>query len=190
MEQVLMSAKGINGQLELLETKIRIKRKGGMAFAMHGWKGDKEILLSHITAIQFKKASWVASGYIQFSFRGGQEAKGGLYQAGQDENTVMFWPNQAEPFHRIKEAIEVRMDSMDKRTSGRGGRYCVECGRSIPFDANRCPYCGHKYETNTPPQSSPPPANLQQPQCSYCKHPLRYITQYQRWYCDSCRQYR
>ena len=24
-------------------------------------------------------------------------------------------------------------------------RMCVECGREIPWDANLCPYCGHKY---------------------------------------------
>lgn len=29
-------------------------------------------------------------------------------------------------------------------------RYCVNCGRSIPFDANVCPYCGHDYPENAP----------------------------------------
>ncbi|MFX1236362.1 MAG: hypothetical protein ACFFAS_10950 [Promethearchaeota archaeon] len=24
-------------------------------------------------------------------------------------------------------------------------RNCVSCGRRIPWDANLCPYCGHKY---------------------------------------------
>lgn len=24
-------------------------------------------------------------------------------------------------------------------------RYCPECGRAIPFDANVCPYCGKKF---------------------------------------------
>ena len=24
-------------------------------------------------------------------------------------------------------------------------RNCVKCGRSIPWDANLCPYCGHNY---------------------------------------------
>lgn len=26
-----------------------------------------------------------------------------------------------------------------------GTRYCVACGRPIPFEANVCPYCGHDY---------------------------------------------
>ena len=24
-------------------------------------------------------------------------------------------------------------------------RYCPDCGRAIPFDANLCPYCGKKF---------------------------------------------
>lgn len=27
-------------------------------------------------------------------------------------------------------------------------RFCVSCGRSIPFDAVICPYCRHDYEKN------------------------------------------
>jgi len=25
-------------------------------------------------------------------------------------------------------------------------RYCPKCGRTIPFDANICPYCGNKFD--------------------------------------------
>jgi len=27
------------------------------------------------------------------------------------------------------------------------GRWCTNCGRTIPFDANICPYCGKKFES-------------------------------------------
>lgn len=27
-------------------------------------------------------------------------------------------------------------------------RYCPKCGRTIPFDANICPYCGKKFGDN------------------------------------------
>ena len=30
-------------------------------------------------------------------------------------------------------------------SGGSGDRNCVSCGRSITFDANVCPYCGHDY---------------------------------------------
>jgi len=113
MEKVLMKAKGIDGQLELLETKIRIKRKGIVAFLSHGLKGDKEILIKHISSIQFKKAG-VFNGYIQFSFVGGLEAKGGIIQAAGDENTIMFTEKQQPSFEKIKEAIEEKINSMEK----------------------------------------------------------------------------
>src|SRR3546814_7396613 len=53
----------------------------------HGFKGDKRIPLSSITAIQFREpGSWIA-GYIQFSIRGGIEWTG---QINQDENALQF----------------------------------------------------------------------------------------------------
>jgi hypothetical protein len=32
-------------------------------------------------------------------------------------------------------------------TSPPKGRYCTNCGREIPFDANVCPYCGKNFRT-------------------------------------------
>jgi hypothetical protein len=114
MEQVLMEAKGVNGQLELLEDKIRIKRKGVSAFILHGLRGDKEILIKRISSIQFKKVGMLTNGYIQFSFLGGKEAKGGIFEATQDENTIMFTRNQQDSFEKIKEAIEKKIVSIEK----------------------------------------------------------------------------
>lgn len=37
------------------ENKIIIKRKGVLSFLNHGSKGDKEIFIKNITAIQLKK---------------------------------------------------------------------------------------------------------------------------------------
>jgi len=104
-------AQGFNGALILDGNKIRIERKGAMSFLGHGFKGDKEILIKHISAIQLKKASFLLNqGYIQFSFIGGQESKAGLLKAGSDENTVVFKPKQQPDFEKIKEMIEEKLD--------------------------------------------------------------------------------
>ncbi len=116
-EKVLMEAKGVNGQLQLLENKIRILRKGLMAFTSHGLKGEKEILIKSISSIQLKKASFLINGYIQFSFIGGQETKGGILDATKDENTIMFNSKQQPDFIKIKEAIEEKMLSLEKGES-------------------------------------------------------------------------
>jgi|GEM_PF-667100 hypothetical protein len=109
VDQLLMDAHGVNGQLELFPTKIRIRRKGGLAFLTQGVKGDKDILIRQISSIQFRKSGHGLNGYLQFSFLGGQETKGGIRDATRDENTIMFSPRQQPAFETIKAAIEERM---------------------------------------------------------------------------------
>jgi hypothetical protein len=106
----VLIAKGVNGQLALVENRVRISRKGFLGFMTQGHKGDKEILIASINAIQFKRAGAITSGYIQFSFPGGSENKGGLFDATKDENTVMFKSSQQRAFEIIKQAIENRIE--------------------------------------------------------------------------------
>jgi len=112
MSDIIMEAKGHNGQIELTESVVRIKRKGMLAFLTEGLKGDKEILISQISSIQFKKANNFVNGYIQFAFVGWHEAKGGIFQGTQDENTVMFRVSQQPAFDAFR-------DELTKRISGK-----------------------------------------------------------------------
>jgi len=121
MSDMIMEVKGLNGQLEMTESVIRIKRKGAMALLTQGLKGNKEILISQISSIQFKKASSFFRGFIQFAFVGGQEAKGGIFQATQDENTVMFRVSQQPAFEAFRDELQKRITGMKpggKQTSG------------------------------------------------------------------------
>ena len=119
MEKILKEAKGVNGQLELLENKIRIKRKGALSLMNYGLRGDKEILIKQISSIQFKNAGALTSGYIQFAFLGGKEAKGGLLQAAKDENTIMFSKAQQSDFEEIKSMIEKRIAEPEGKGTSR-----------------------------------------------------------------------
>lgn len=40
----------------------------------------------------------------------------------------------------------VRPEIGEKKEEQGGERYCPDCGRSIPFDAKVCPYCGTTFE--------------------------------------------
>jgi len=113
-EKILMEAKGVNGQIQLLEYKIRIMRKGGMAFLTQGLRGNKEIQIKQISSIQFKQVSTFTNGFIQFAFLGGQEHKSGTLSATSDENTIFFNKGQQPAFEKIKEAIEEKMRSNEK----------------------------------------------------------------------------
>jgi len=107
--QVILEAKGLQGTLQLLDDRIRIKRQGLLSFISHGFKGDKEIYISQISSIQFKPAGKFTSGFIQFAFLGGGEAKGGLLQAAGDENTVVFEKKVQSSFEQIKAEIDKRI---------------------------------------------------------------------------------
>lgn len=104
-----MRAAGVNGQLTLNDSTLTISREGFLAFLTQGLKGDKSIAIEHITSIQFKPAGALVRGYIQFAFMGGQEAKGGAFQAANDENSVVFTDEQETDFRRLKLELERRI---------------------------------------------------------------------------------
>jgi hypothetical protein len=116
----IKTVKGTNGQLSLFEDKIRIARKGFFGLTLHGLKGDKEIYLTQIASIQFKKAGMVA-GYIQFAFVGGQEAKGGLWQGISDENTITFnTKKKSKEFEDMKALIEQQIAKVKGGAASQG----------------------------------------------------------------------
>lgn len=107
-ERVLMGAKGENGRLELLEDKVRIRRKG---LGSWGLGGDKNIPVEQISSVQFRNAGLAHGGYIRFVL-GGQDAPremGGL-KAARDVDAVVFNTFQKKPFEAIRQAIQRRID--------------------------------------------------------------------------------
>ena len=58
-------------------------------------KGEKRIPLASITAVQWKPAGPIMSGFIQFTIPGGNEVRSRYgsqtRDAGKDENTVIFY---------------------------------------------------------------------------------------------------
>lgn len=98
MQESLFTVKGINGEVDLFEDRIRIRRKKS--------KGDKDILLTHISAIQYKRAGTFVPGYIRFAFSGSQEWRGDKFAIANDENSVKFLIGQAPAFDDLKARIE------------------------------------------------------------------------------------
>jgi hypothetical protein len=109
VENRVFKADGANGQLEMTKTSIIIKRNGLISFLSQGLKGDKEILISQISSIEFKPANGILNGYIQLSFIGGQESKGSFFDVSNDENTVMFESSQQPAFEAFKRELQERM---------------------------------------------------------------------------------
>lgn len=68
-------------------------------------------------------------------------------------------------------------------------RICQRCGNPDSLGSKFCTSCGEPFEqlqTGASIPSPPPPAT---PTCPYCNSQIRYIQQYQRWYCDNEKRY-
>jgi hypothetical protein len=107
MESIKIS--GVAEDLELFEDRLVITPRGLLGFMNKGMKGSKEIPFHAITAIQFKEAGMLFSGYIQFTIPGGKESKGGILSAAQDENTFMFAKNVNDQMKKAKVFIYERI---------------------------------------------------------------------------------
>ncbi len=81
---------GVGELLEVYADKVCITPRGVFGFLSKGLKGTKTIPFTSITAIQFREAGRILSGFIQFTIPGGNESRGGLFDATEDENTFMF----------------------------------------------------------------------------------------------------
>lgn len=118
---MLMELKGVNGQLELYEDKVIIKRKGALAKLTHGFtKGEKSIYIRQITGIDFKPGGNLVNGYIQFTVPGGNEKVRGAFEAAQDENSIMFRKKDNDVARQIKEKIEEIQQRGSNNTSVSG----------------------------------------------------------------------
>lgn len=101
---MLYEFRGYDGQIELYENKIIIRRAGAARLTRGFSLGDKEIYLKSISGIQVKKPG-LQAGYIQFIFSGSKEAKGtGIMKIATDENTVMFQGGT----QKYQEALELK----------------------------------------------------------------------------------
>lgn len=104
---------GKDGMIDLYDNKISIIRSRNIELlSLHGIKGDKDILLDSITAIQLmindvtkKSKDKRFNGYIQFTIKGGNEGRRGLVEAIQDENTLTFTNETADDFRELKNLI-------------------------------------------------------------------------------------
>jgi hypothetical protein len=110
----MMIVKGHNGTVLFDGLMVTISRRGAIARMSIG-KGDKQIALPSITAVQWMPAG-LTFGYIQFTIGGGNEVRSRFghqsADAAHDENTVMFWQRQEPYFEELRDAVEHARQSL------------------------------------------------------------------------------
>ena len=141
MEDALMEATGINGKVLLFKDVVRIKRIGVGNFLSGASKIEKDILISQIASIQFKKAGLFNNGYIEFILmhnheRNDKDSNYEIYDC-----IVTFRPGQQRAFEAFRETLEAKLtgglnrapsvattdlDELDKLASLRDRRVITE----------------------------------------------------------------
>jgi hypothetical protein len=116
-EGLIKTANGINGQVELYENKIKIRRRGAGATFFQTWKGDKDILINQISSVQLKKSK-ATLGYIQFAFLGGSDPNTNLILSFFEENSISFDKSKEKDFIEIKQMIEETMMKLQGINTG------------------------------------------------------------------------
>lgn len=106
---------GYTGQVVFDGKTVTISRKSAIAKINFGFAGEKRIPVSNIISVQYKEASAMLNGYIQFATAAG-ESVGSLAAATQDENSVVFTKSQSSAFARLREQVESVMSS--RNTAG------------------------------------------------------------------------
>ena len=110
----LLEATSGNSFLALEKNTIVIRSTGFLnAMAKGGIQGEKRIPIRSVLSVQFKKATDATAGYIQFETAGGSQkaARGGVFEAAGDENSVLFSVNDMPQFVTFRDKVNELLES-------------------------------------------------------------------------------
>jgi hypothetical protein len=107
-----LEVKGHTGTVRFDGEAITIVRKGFLARASVG-KGEKQVPLANVTAVQFKPAGPLVNGFIQFTMPGGNEGQSAFGRqttdAARDENSVVFTYKQRKQFEHLRDVVQAAL---------------------------------------------------------------------------------
>jgi hypothetical protein len=109
MGKSVMKAKGLNGEVELMDDRVVITRPGVINMFFYGLHSMREIPLMAISEVSFRPAKF-GTGRIEFvrSGRSMQEKK-------QVDTVVKFAPKQSMQFEKLKEKTFELMNQLARQ---------------------------------------------------------------------------
>lgn len=110
---------GVNDILIVYDDRVVIQHKGMLNLIAMGNKGDKTIYFSDITSIQFAKPAFISPAYIQFSIPGGNESRGGSWDALSDENTITL-KSDKDILAKAEEIVAYLNEALRKTKNSKG----------------------------------------------------------------------
>jgi len=103
-----LRAKGINGQIAFDGAIVTITREGFMGRTTHG-RSAKSLAAKSIGSVQYKRATSLVNGWVQFSVSGEsaiRERLGSKHQdLSKDENAILFRKSALADFDAVVAAI-------------------------------------------------------------------------------------
>jgi hypothetical protein len=107
--------------LALDGTTVIIRHTGFInQMAKGGMQGEKRIPIKSILSVQFKQASDITAGYIQFETAGGSQAaaRGGVFEGAGDENTVLFSKAETPQFEAFRNRVDELINASPVASGG------------------------------------------------------------------------
>jgi hypothetical protein len=111
MENALMEANGLNARVLLFKDSVRIKAVGLRSLLSGASKVEKDILISQIVGLQFKKAGVLANGYIEFELQRWHEKSDKESEHDVEDVVISFKPGQQKAFEAFREMLVANMTS-------------------------------------------------------------------------------
>lgn len=149
--------------------------------------------LENITGVEAKKK--MGQSYIRVDSTGIQKPAYSFVVAGGNNN--QDWAlaiNQAKssaqysPMPQASAFVPQQMQQPVIHQQTSQGMICRNCG-AAGMQGKFCTVCGSPLSQPQTEMPLPPPPPAQVPMCPYCGSQIRYIQQYQRWYCDKEKRY-
>lgn len=108
---------GVDGQLEVYENKIVIKRNGLASRSIHGKCGDKSIPINSIKYVSLREWTIWKRGEIEFGLNS-VPAKVNIFDSNKNrENCIIFTGEYNDTAIKIKEYLEQRISEINNNSS-------------------------------------------------------------------------
>jgi Short C-terminal domain/Domain of unknown function (DUF4429) len=107
----LMEATGLNARVLLLKDVVRINRIGWRNALSGASRTERDILISQIVSIQFRKAALLSNGYMELVLMHYDESHKDEPDRETDDVIISFRPGQQKAFEAFREILEARMSS-------------------------------------------------------------------------------
>lgn len=94
--------------LTVYDDCVSFKHKGAIGFFTKGIQGERKIYYKQIASIQYKNASSLLSGFIEFYLDGhhGSKQGGGMLSGTQNENRFYFYKKHQSDMSKAYEYIQ------------------------------------------------------------------------------------